>query len=89
MNEEKNINESQNPAFLQGAVSGSALGDLQLLRDAIQCAQYLAWDMKLDSVGGKKALEIMNELHDGKYGSGEGIWVQTGKALDALEKHFR
>lgn len=69
-------------------VSGSALSDLQLLRDAIQIAEYLAWDIQLDTVGGKKALDIINEIHNRKYGSGEGLWVQTRKALDAIEKHL-
>lgn len=72
--------------FSQGYVSGTALGDLQLLRHAIQAAKYMAWDMKLDTVGGQKALEIMDEFHSGKYGSKDGIWVQAKNALDALEK---
>lgn len=80
------MKQETKPEFSHGYVSGTALGDLQLLRDAMQVSKYIAWDMKLDSPGGIKALEIMDEFHSGKYGSKDGIWVQAKNALDALEK---
>ncbi len=80
------MKQETKPEFSHGYVSGTALGDLQLLRDAMQVSKYIAWDMKLDSPGGIKALEIMGEFHSGKYGSKDGIWVQANNALDALEK---
>ena len=80
------MKQETKPEFSHGHVSGTALGDLQLLRDAMQVSKYIAWDMKLDSPGGIKALEIMDEFHSGKYGSKDGIWVQAKNALDALEK---
>ncbi len=82
----KYMKQDIKPDFSHGYVSGTALGDLQLLRDAMQVSKYIAWDMKLDSPGGIKALEIMDEFHSGKYGSKDGIWVQANNALDALEK---
>lgn len=57
--------------------------ELNLLKDIIQIAKYLAWQNKN---GDELANEIINSIHQGKYNSNEGIWVQTEKALKELSE---
>lgn len=55
---------------------------LSLLEDVVQIAKYFAWQ---DEVGDKRAVDIICEIHNGKYGSQEGIWPQVDKALFKLK----
>ena len=52
--------------------------DILLLRDVVEIAKYLAWQ---NDKGDKIAQEIMNDIHNGKYGNQEGVWVQSEKAI--------
>ncbi len=49
-----------------------------LIKDVAQIAKYFAWH---NDEGNKKAHAIMDEIHNGKFGSSEGIWVQVGEVL--------
>ena len=67
-------------------VSGSALTAVNMLRDCVEVGKYKAWNCE---VGEKKAQEIMDSFHNGKYGRGDGFWVQVGWAISKMEQHYR
>lgn len=52
-----------------------------LLADILEVAKYLYWN---NEVGDTKASVIINDIHNGKYGSREGVWIQAEKALDDM-----
>lgn len=54
----------------------------QFHRDVFEIAKYLCW---FSDVGNEKAREIIHEIHEGKYGSHQGIWIQYGNLLDEIE----
>jgi hypothetical protein len=52
---------------------------LDLLKDVVSIAQYKMWG------NDEKARDLIDEIHDGRHGSVEGLWVQVYKALEELE----
>jgi len=56
MSEEQNINEPQDPAFLQGAVSGSFLSDLNFIID------NMGYDLVKDKVSKEAQTEYLKRL---------------------------
>ena len=56
MNEEQNIIEPQQPAFLQGAVSGSFLSDLNFIID------NMGYDLVKDKVSKEAQQEYLKRL---------------------------
>jgi hypothetical protein len=55
---------------------------LDLLKDVVSIAQYKMWG---NESGDEKARDLIDEIHDGRHGSVEGLWVQVYKALGELE----
>ena len=80
--QEKAVNKND----LLPDVSGSALTAVNMLRDCVEFGKYKAWNCE---VGEKKAQEIMDSSHNGKYGRGDGFWVQVGWAISKMEQHYR
>lgn len=56
-----------------------------LMADVLEIAKYLQWN---SGVGREKAQEIINAIHDGKYGDSQGCWVQADEALRVLRASF-
>jgi hypothetical protein len=73
--------QSQTGLPVDSQVNG--YNDLSLLEDVVQIAKYFAWQ---SDVGDKKAMDIIFEIHNGKYGSCEGIWPQVAKAVAKLKE---
>ena len=67
-------------------VSGSALTAVRMIRDAVEYAKLKAWDSE---IGDKKAQEIADEFHSGKYKRKDGMWVQVNWAVEKFEEHYR
>tara|TARA_R110000787_G_C13202533_1_gene424237 strand:+ start:63 stop:404 length:342 start_codon:yes stop_codon:yes gene_type:complete len=67
-------------------VSGSALTAVRMIRDAVEYGKLRAWNSE---VGNKKAKEIMDEFHSGKYKRKDGMWVQVNWAVEKFEEHYR
>ena len=53
----------------------------ELIEDVVKIAQYKLWD---NEAGNKKAQEIIDEIHSGKYGSKIGIWPQVYEELEKI-----
>jgi len=58
------------------------MDELKLIEDVIQICKYFAWD---NDKGDEKALALIETIHEGKYGSKEGIWPQVDKALNTIK----
>lgn len=56
---------------------------LEILRQIVEYAKHKAWD---NFVGDKKAKSIIDNFHNGAYGSGEGVWVQVDEALNLINE---
>lgn len=52
------------------------------IRQAVEFGKYKAWNSE---VGEQKAQSIMNDFHDGLYGSKNGMWVQVNEAVELME----
>ena len=52
--------------------------DLQFIIDVAQIAKYKLWD---SDVGDYKAQQLIDEIHNNKYGSTAGIWVQFNRLI--------
>jgi len=57
--------------------------DIDLIKDVVQICKYLRY---YDEVGNEKAEEIISEIHNKKYESSEGIWVQVEKSIKRIEE---
>ena len=57
-----------------------------LLKDIKRIAMYYAWE---NDIGNKKAKALIDDIHKGKYGGREGVWVQAEDALNALVSLFK
>lgn len=59
--------------------------EINLLEDIIKYAKFKAWD---SYIGDKKADDIMDEIHAGKYGNKKsGMWIQAKNAIDRLKEN--
>lgn len=56
--------------------------DLDFIRDVGSIAKLTLWNT---ANGNILAQEIIAEIHKGRYGSKEGIWVQFNDLLERLE----
>ena len=52
------------------------------IRQAVEFGKYKAWNSE---VGEQKAQSIMDDFHNGLYGSGCGMWVQVNEAVELME----
>ena len=54
---------------------------IDILKDIIGICKLKCWDSE---VGDKKAQEMIDKIHQGKFGDNQGIWVQVGNKLKEL-----
>ena len=59
----------------------SEMRSTSLLANVVQIAKYLAWQ---NDVGDKLAEKIISEIHAGKYGDKQGLWVQVDNAMNQI-----
>ena len=59
--------------------------DLKIIEDVIQLAKYKCWDT---NNGDTLAHQIMEDIHKGKYGKKDGIWVQVADTMQRLKSSF-
>jgi len=52
------------------------------IRQAVEYAKYKAWNSE---EGEEKAQSIVDDFHNGQYGSNSGIWVQVNEAVELME----
>ena len=52
------------------------------IRQAVEFGKYKSWNSE---VGEQKAQSIMEDFHNGLYGSKNGMWVQINEAVEILE----
>jgi len=62
---------------------GSTSTAIKMLRDAVKYGNYKLWDCE---VGNKKAQDIIDEFHSGKYDRRDGFWVQINWAIEKIKK---
>lgn len=55
--------------------------DVAFIDDIVEIAKYLNWHSE---IGDKKAQEIINEIHEKKYGSTAGVWPQWDRIRKSL-----
>lgn len=70
-----------------------ALEDIEIvrfLRDMEQLAQWFQWCIKEDQhqYGYKRAMDLMKEIHDGKYKSKSGVWVQFSDIIEEIKNRL-
>jgi hypothetical protein len=80
-NEQSNTTKKGN-AVLPLVSSGISLEvATKRIRQAVEFGKYKAWDSE---VGEEKAMSIMNDFHNGLYGSKCGMWVQVNEAVELI-----
>jgi hypothetical protein len=84
---DKETKKEQNPLCTIPRVSGSISLETatKRIRQAVEFGKYKAWNSE---VGGQKAQSIMNDFHNGLYGSGCGMWVQVNEAVELMESLY-
>jgi hypothetical protein len=55
------------------------------IRQAVEFGKYKAWNSE---IGEQKAQSIMDDFHNGLYGSGCGMWVQVNEAVELMESLY-
>lgn len=55
------------------------------IRQAIEYGKYKAWD---SAAGEQIAQSIMDDFHNGLYGSKNGMWVQVNEAVALIESLY-
>lgn len=84
---EKRNNNSPKTNYVMSEINDKAkLIAIKMLRDAVEYGKYKQWN---SDVGDKKAQEIVDEFHSGKYGRRDGFWVQVNWAIELLEKESK
>lgn len=87
MLENENLNQQLNPQLNISAVSGSVSFETatKRIRQAVEFGKYKAWNSE---VGEQKAQSIMDDFHNGLYGSVCGMWVQVNEAVELMESLY-
>lgn len=87
MNKEQNLQNAEPQALNIPVVSGSISLEVatKRIRQAVEFGKYKAWNSE---VGEQKAQSIMDDFHNGLYGSGSGMWVQVNEAVELLESLY-
>lgn len=73
-----------NDALRKPVVSGSISLEVatKRIRQVVEYSKYKSWN---NEVGEQRAKYIMDDFHNGFYGSKNGMWVQVNEAVELLE----
>ena len=85
--EEQNLDNPQNPQLNIPSINGSISFETATMRirQAVEFGKYKAWNSE---AGEQKAQSIMDDFHNGLYGSGCGMWEQVNEAVELMESLY-
>lgn len=88
MNKEQKHTQTIKPAIaVEPVVSGGISLEVatKRIRQAVEYGKYKAWN---SATGEQIAQSIMDDFHNGIYGSKSGMWVQVNEAVEMMESLY-